>query len=140
MKKTQHPLYRTWINVKRRCYDPSYNGYLNHGDGPRITVDERWWDFYIFVTDMGPRPSRDHQIVRIDKTKGYGPGNCRWATRHEVQRMQVNNVWITIGDQRKILADWARELGVSNPRSINRLRRIKQAASVEVTKQLLGIE
>jgi hypothetical protein len=32
---------------------------------------------------MGLKPSPEHTLDRLDNSKDYGPGNCRWATRKE---------------------------------------------------------
>lgn len=37
--------------------------------------------FINFVDDMGPRPSSKHELQRIDKWRGYEPGNLVWKER-----------------------------------------------------------
>lgn len=72
------PEYRTWTQMIQRCTNPKASNFADYG-GRGITVCEPWRTFAIFYSDMGPRPP-GKTLDRIDGTKGYQPGNCRWAT------------------------------------------------------------
>lgn len=98
-----HPIYRKWGDMKRRCKrDPKYTRY-------GITVCERWAnDVAAFHADMGD-PPKGMTLDRIDGTKGYEPGNCRWATYAEQNRNLRSNA--RVGD--RLVADIADEVGVS---------------------------
>lgn len=72
--------YKTWLGMKRRCYDASYKDYPNWG-GRGVRVCERWnSSFENFLSDMGHRPSPKHSIDRINPGGNYEPENCRWVT------------------------------------------------------------
>lgn len=82
MKTTSE--YITWQNMKRRIIDPSRN--VRYG-AKGVTICTRWAkSFKDFYEDMGPKPTPSHSIDRIDNTKGYEPGNCRWATIEQQNR------------------------------------------------------
>lgn len=68
-----------------RCTRPSSGNYSRYG-GKNITVCDQWLSFSSFLKDMGPRP-KNTSLDRIDNTRGYEPGNCRWAT----QQQQLEN-------------------------------------------------
>lgn len=81
------PAYRIWCLMRQRCRDPNRKNWADYG-GRGIRVCDRWENsFENFLADVGPRPSRAHQIDRYPNKDGdYEPGNCRWATRTEQQR------------------------------------------------------
>lgn len=77
--------YRAWAAMKRRCLNPNDPAYKHYG-GRGINVHESWLSFKTFIADMGPKPSPELTLDRIDNNRGYEPGNCRWAT-NAVQQM-----------------------------------------------------
>ena len=73
--------YRKWSSMLQRCTNPKHLAYAFYG-GRGVTVCARWRSFDAFYQDMGDPPN-GHWIDRIDNTKGYQPGNCRWVTPSE---------------------------------------------------------
>ena len=81
---SKQPLYRLWNAMMQRCYNPKHNAYKNYG-GRGIEVYDEWHDPepYIFFVEaaLGPKPSPEYTIDRIDNDQGYEPGNLRWADK-----------------------------------------------------------
>ncbi len=102
-----------WHNMKARCYNPSESGYSHYG-GRGITVCERWiGSFENFFEDMGPKPSPEHSIDRINVNGNYDPSNCRWATSKQQGRNTRFNRIITFMGESKCMAEWAETFGLS---------------------------
>lgn len=85
-----------WLAMRSRCRNPNATGYDRYG-GRGIRVCDRWDDFAAFLADMGPRPSEEHSIDRMDPDGDYEPGNCRWATAEEQANNRRDNVRVEIG-------------------------------------------
>jgi hypothetical protein len=88
-----------------------------------VDICEEWMKFETFISDVGPRPSPQHSLDRIDNNKGYEPGNCYWATQVEQMNNQRGNRWIMYGGQVETLANWARLSGIPRAILANRLHR-----------------
>jgi hypothetical protein len=115
--KTTHglygtPEYKTWSGIKRRCFNKNDKTYPRYG-GAGITMCARWNEsFEAFVEDMGQKPSPEHSIDRLDNSKGYEPGNCRWATKFDQAQNQRTNRKIAFRGETKTVSQWAREAGI----------------------------
>jgi hypothetical protein len=104
--------YRVWAGMKTRCYNPNSNSYFRYG-ARGIEMTQEWrTSFAAFVRDMGPRPSMQHQIDRIDNSKGYCEENCRWATVSEQARNRRTNRRITFRGITQCLEDWGEQTGL----------------------------
>jgi hypothetical protein len=78
--------YRAWLSMKERCSYPRYQGYHRYG-GRGISVCERWVEsFEDFFQDVGPAPSPQHSLGRLDNDGDYEPGNVAWQLATEQAR------------------------------------------------------
>ncbi len=119
---TGTPEYSTWSGMRARCLNPKSPSYRNYG-GRGITICEQWVEsFPTFCKDMGPRPSEDHSIDRINNEGNYEPSNCRWATRQEQGRNTRKNVMVTHGGETLCVSEWAERYGVRSSLLNSRLK------------------
>lgn len=82
------PEWNVWHGMRQRCFNPAHESYKHYG-GRGITVCDRWDNsMAAFAEDIGPRPSMQHSLDRINNDGNYEPGNCRWATKSEQRRNQ----------------------------------------------------
>lgn len=108
------PIYKTWCHLRDRCFNKNNKSYPNYG-GRGITVCERWLGrdgFIHFAKDMGPRPVGT-TIDRKNNDGNYEPSNCRWATKVQQMNNMRTNVFVEYLGESKTLAQWEKELGLS---------------------------
>lgn len=103
--------YQIWSDIKNRCLCKNGDDFKEYG-GRGIKVSEEWMSFENFYRDMGPRPSKDHSVDRIDNSLGYSRENCRWATRSQQGRNKRYNLTLTHQGQTKLVIEWAEEYGI----------------------------
>lgn len=107
-----HPEAAHWRAMKNRCLNPKASNYRWYG-GRGVSVCDRWREsFAFFLADMGPIPSKNHTINRIDNSGNYEPGNCRWATKKEQMRNMSTNRLVAYEGVSRPLAEWAEVLGL----------------------------
>lgn len=84
---TKSSEYKSWLHIVDRCTNANNKHYVDYG-GRGITVCDEWrHSFEAFYAHVGPKPSAQYSIDRIDNSRGYQPGNVRWAT----PKQQNNN-------------------------------------------------
>jgi hypothetical protein len=113
-RKTSKPEYNAWAGMVQRCRDKNAINYGRYG-GKGVRVCDEWLPpggFDRFITHIGPRPTAKHQIDRIEGTRGYEPGNVRWATVEEQAKNRSSTIMVTIGSETMCVSDWCKRTGV----------------------------
>lgn len=101
-----------WKNAKSRCNNPENNMYKTYG-ARGIKMCPEWENsFQKFFDYVGPKPTPNHSLDRINNDKGYEPGNVKWSNDYEQAGNKTNNRFFTICCQTKHLSAWARDFGV----------------------------
>ncbi len=121
-----------------RCHNPKHVTWHRYG-GRGITVCAEWRVSYVsFAAAVGQRPSKDHQLDRINNDSNYQPGNVRWATRKENARNRSNNRMITVGDETLCLSEWVERTGVPYDTLTSRLGTLGWSADEALTTPVGG--
>jgi len=79
---SDHPLYEVWTAMLQRCENPNAQEYFRYG-ARGIKICDQWHDFRNFLTDVGYKPTNEHQLDRINNDGNYEPGNIKWSTAKE---------------------------------------------------------
>lgn len=117
------PEHKVWLGIIKRCENPNDKHFADYG-GRGIRISSVWRrDFAAFLAEVGERPTPKHSIERIDNSRGYEPGNVRWATMQEQANNTRRNYTITIDGRTQTIAQWAHEKRVLPHLIIGRLRR-----------------
>jgi hypothetical protein len=118
-RKTTHggsrtPEYRILHHMIQRCTNQNDQDYPDYG-GRGICVCPRWLSsFADFLSDVGPRPSAEHEIDRINNNGHYEPGNVRWVSHQRNCRNRRSSRLLTHDGRTMTLTEWAIAIGISN--------------------------
>ena len=114
--------YKTWQQMKSRCYDESNASYPFYG-AVGITVCDEWREsFSKFLLDMGVRPD-GMTIDRIDNSKGYFKENCRWQTHKEQANNRRSNVFVYDDCGQLTVEEYAKMNNLSDSGARSRLKK-----------------
>jgi hypothetical protein len=118
------PEYSSWRSAKDRCHNEKSKDYVRYG-AKGIHMHPAWREsFEDFMAHIGPRPDGT-SLDRIDNSRGYEPGNVRWATQRQQAANRRNSTYIEVNGRSVLLADYARELGITTCAAHMRLKRGK---------------
>ena len=99
-RKNMTQEYRSYHDMKKRCYSSKNIGYKNYG-GRGIKVCDRWLEsFENFYNDMGKCP-KGYSLDRINNDGNYEPSNCRWAS-NTTQGRNSRHTKLTLKKAQKI--------------------------------------
>lgn len=80
-------LYRIWIDMKSRCFNPNSCNYKHYG-ARGITVCDEWKDGFQNFKSWAISAGYNDKLTidRVDNDGNYCPNNCRWENQ-SVQNM-----------------------------------------------------
>jgi hypothetical protein len=79
--------------MKQRCLNPRAVNYRYYG-AAGVGIAPEFMDFEVFYRHIGARPPKT-VLDRIDRDRGYEPGNVRWVTPEVSSRNRRKPVFNT---------------------------------------------
>jgi len=122
-------IYRRWQHMIQRCHNPNDGDYARYG-AKGVYVCSQWRHgvggvsgFTVFMEDIGQYCRRHLTLDRIDNSKGYEPGNVRWATAKEQANNRTSTKLLTIDGDTRPLSEWCAMYSIGPKTVLYRLKR-----------------
>lgn len=78
------PAYKVWSRLVHGVLNPKSKEYI-----AGVEVFAPWREFDRFLADNEQPPSKGMAFARLDKKKGYVPGNCEWMSKSRASKINV---------------------------------------------------
>jgi hypothetical protein len=131
---SQTPEYQIYCGMVERCGSPKSKDWPRYG-GRGIKVCDEWLASpEKFVNDMGPRPSKQHSIERINTDGPYSAANCTWATAKEQCNNKTNTRRIRAFGVNRPITEWAAINGLKASTIARRLDAYRWLPELAVSK------
>lgn len=131
-------LYNAWKNIKQRCYDPNRRDYKYYG-GKGIKVCDKWLhNFQAFNNWAITHGYADNLTLdRVDVNGNYEPSNCRWVDMQIQANNKSNNHFLTYNGKTQTIAQWSREVGISQDTIRRRINAFKWSVERALTEKAI---
>lgn len=108
-----HSLYSTWLDIKKRCYNPNSHDYHNYG-GRGIQMCEEWRNNFDIFEEwcLSHGYAKGLSIDRINNNGNYEPSNCRWVSNKTQCNNKRTNFIITYNNETHTLMEWSEITGI----------------------------
>lgn len=113
--------YRSLRAATERCTVKTNKSYGRYG-GRGIEVEDVWKDRYQYLADVGPAPSEDHCLGRIDHDKAYGPTNVGWRTKAEECQDRCNTIRVVLDGVEMNVTQACAKTGVNRTVAYRRIK------------------
>lgn len=133
-RESKTRLYQIWLNMRRRCNNPSDQAFPNYG-GRGITVCPEWDNSYLAFRDwaLANGYAKNLTIDRKNNNGHYTPCNCRWATYAEQNRNYRRNRSVQHEGKEWLICDLAPLYGLPQDIVKNRIFRYGWAVQKALT-------
>jgi len=119
---TKTRAYRIFACMHNRCSDKAKGNERRLYYDKGIRVCQEWGKFERFLSDMGS-PKDYESIDRIDGSKGYSKGNCRWATAKQQANNTSSNHRVVFNGEEHTISEWSDITGIKANTLVYRIRR-----------------
>lgn len=104
-------VWRIWSQMIQRCTNENVSSFEDYG-GRGIYLQDSWFDFEDFFSDMENPPTETHTLDRINPDGNYELKNCRWATPIQQANNKRNTIWLDYNGERMSLVEVAHLLNI----------------------------
>lgn len=129
--------YRTYDNIKTRCYNKNSPKYKSYGARGVIVCDE-WLQSREAFIKWCDETCKDITLTieRIDVNGNYEPDNCKWVTMEQQAKNKQNSIKVNYYGTEYCLRELCRKLGYNN----NEYKRIHARIAYEKWNVYKAIE
>lgn len=90
--------YKAWSRIIHGVLNPNSKEFISG-----IAIYEPWYNFQTFYKDVGNPSDKNMAFIRLDKSKGYFPENCKWLSKSEASKINatyMKKAGLLVGNRR----------------------------------------